>query len=100
MRYSGGCLRDSSHLVGGGVFDSRFCTRTLLAAFLPGRSARTAMQMHYNETRGNSGTQVEEESTCSPSVPLGLLVPRSLEASRVLELTWVPRCCAFPLLNL
>ena len=39
---------------------------------LPTWGAMTTMQMHYKESRGYSGAEVEEESTCAAPVTLGL----------------------------
>ena len=83
----------SSPQVGSGSFWlSEVCARipshtppTPVAAFLPGERARTAMQMHCNETKSYPGTEVGEHLLVP--VALGLLAPGSLK----LPGSWKPQ---------
>ena len=44
--------------------------------------AKIIIQMHDDQSRGYPRAEVEEESTCSVPVPLGVLTPGVLGATR------------------
>lgn len=71
-------LGNSSHSLGGRVFDPIKFTREPQWQPLPVREgAVPAMQIHYRESRGYPGTEVEDESACSEPVALDLSGTRS-----------------------
>ena len=78
---NGGCFWSFQKLlsqVERGSFDPiRFVWEQSWQPFLMGSGGYKAIQMHYNESRGYPGAEVEEESTCSAPVALDLLGPRS-----------------------
>lgn len=70
-------LENSSHRLGGGVFDSIvFALEQSWQPFSMGGSGPT-MQMYYNESRGYPEADVDEECACSEPVILTLSGPRS-----------------------
>ena len=59
-------LRDSSHSLGGANFDPTGSYWNHHEILSPWWGAKTAMQMHYNESRGYLGAEVKEESINVP----------------------------------
>lgn len=96
MASNGGCFQSFEGLLprlGGGVFDSTIFIQQ--PSWQPSPMAgwgQNTMQMYYNEPRGYPRGKVEEESSLSAPVALGLISPGVLEDTKL-------GCCAPRLLT-
>ena len=70
-------LGDSSHRLGGRVFDLQDSHLNSHGSLSSWGGVITTMQLHYHENKGYHVAEVEEENTCSPPVALDLSAPRS-----------------------
>ena len=76
-------LGDSSHRLGGGVFDPMRCvTEPFSQPFSLGRWSITPKQMYYNEYGGYLGAEVELENSWLCTCGSWSVSPKVLQATR------------------